>query len=137
MSPISFSPSTLLIHVSLKIGGGGRKKIKKCLKKNCLQFLILCFSNQKCSLCYQYHGKTTGPSASFLVSYELLQPVKKTLWDFVQNSKKLNIYLPSYNLCSMGLIQKEPRLKGQVSFQKIVFYNDISLHFYSGLLSRK
>lgn len=29
MSPISFSPSTLLIHVSLKIWGGGRKKIIK------------------------------------------------------------------------------------------------------------
>lgn len=59
---------------------------------------------------------------------ELLQPAKKTLWDFVQNSKKLNIYLPSYNLCSMGLIWKVPRLKGQVSFQT-VFHNDISLHF--------
>lgn len=59
---------------------------------------------------------------------ELLQSAKKTLWDFVQNSKKLNIYLPSYNLCSMGLIWKVPRLKGQVSLQT-VFHNDISLHF--------
>lgn len=33
MSPISFSPSTLLIHVSLKIGGGGKKKNKKMSEK--------------------------------------------------------------------------------------------------------
>lgn len=66
---------------------------------------------------------------------ELLQPAKKTLWDFVQNSKKLNIYLPSYNLCIMGLIWKVPRLKGQVSFQTVSQWYIIAL--YHVLLSRK